>query len=281
MKLFVVIGHPIGHSLSPLMHNTAFQLLGLPYTYEARDVDPSALESTIQSFKTILGGFNVTTPHKEAIIPFLDEISHDAHTIGSVNTVVNRNGTFIGYNTDIIGVERSLHPYHSNIDGQECIILGAGGAARSVTYVLTHSFKPKSIAFGALYPEQAQAIIKSLGNTKVKLDVIDFSDPVLDTAIKNCTLIVNATTVGMFPNITESPVHDQRLLTSRHIIFDLVYRPLKTRLLEQAEGAGAKTIGGLTMFLHQGASAFQLWTGKEMPMEKIRHVLEEKLIAEA
>jgi shikimate dehydrogenase len=159
MKHFAVIGHPIGHSLSPLMHNTAFKLLGLDYQYEMLDIEPGSLKQAIERFREQKwGGFNVTIPHKEAIIPFIDEVVPEARAVGAVNTIVNHNSKLIGYNTDIIGIERSLRPDRVKIEGKMCTIMGSGGVARSVTYVLTHLIKPKAITFSALFPEQVIAL---------------------------------------------------------------------------------------------------------------------------
>jgi shikimate dehydrogenase len=278
MKYFAVIGHPIGHSLSPLMHNTAFTLLGLDHRYELIDVDPSSLKEEIERFREKKwGGFNVTVPHKEAIMPFLDEIVPEARAIGAVNTVVHRDNKLIGYNTDIIGVERSLHFDREKIKGTQCTILGSGGAARSVAYVLSHSIVPKAITFSALFPEQAQAIIKSIGETNVQFNILHCTDAALEHAIKNSTLLVNATTVGMFPHDHDSPLPNKNWLSKNQIIFDLVYRPLTTQLQRDAKAVHAKTIDGLGMFIQQGAAAFRLWTGIEMPVEQIRQVLEDKL----
>jgi shikimate dehydrogenase len=281
MNHFAVIGHPIGHSLSPLMHNTAFHLCGLDCQYEMLDIEPESLKHAIERLREQKwGGFNVTIPHKETIIPLLDEVVPEARAIGAVNTVINRNNKFIGYNTDIIGVEKSLRLDRKRIEGTSCAILGSGGVARSVAYVLIHTIKLKVITFSALIPEQAHALIKSLGSSNVQFNVIHCTDAALETAIKGCTLIVNATDVGMFPHILDSPLPNQDWLSAKHIVFDLVYRPLITRLQSDAHAAGAKTIDGLGMFIYQGAAAFQLWTGMEMPLEPIRQVLENKLTAE-
>jgi shikimate dehydrogenase len=281
MKYFAVIGHPIGHSLSPLMHNTAFKLLHLDCQYEALEIDPTSLKNAIERFRDQKwGGFNVTVPHKEAIITLIDEVVPEALAVGAVNTVVNRNNKLIGYNTDVIGVERSLRLEREKIEGKMCTIMGSGGAARSVAHVLIHNIKPKAITFSVLFPEQAHAIIKSLGSNNVQFNVIHSTDAALETAIKNSTLIVNATTVGMFPHVLDSPLPTQHWLSNKHIVFDLIYRPLKTRLLNEAQAAGAKTIDGLGMFIHQGAASFQLWTGMEMPLDQIRQVLETKLTSD-
>jgi shikimate dehydrogenase len=281
MIQFAVIGHPIGHSLSPLMHNTSFKLLGLDCYYEALDIEPASLKNRIEQFKEQpWGGFNVTTPHKETIIPFLDKVAPEARAVGAVNTVVNRNRTLIGYNTDILGIERSLHSHRESIEGHACTIMGSGGVARAVTYVLTHKFKAKTITFAALYPEQAQAIIESIGKTDIKFTIVPFTEADLESAIKSCTLLVNATTVGMFPHGLDCPVPKQVRLSDRQIVFDLIYRPLTTRLLQEAQTAGARTVDGLGMFLQQGAAAFHLWLGKDMPIDQARQVLEQKLTSD-
>jgi shikimate dehydrogenase len=281
MRHFAVIGHPIGHSLSPLMHNTAFKLLGLDCEYEMLDIEPASLKQAIEQFREQKwGGFNVTIPHKETIIPLLDEVVPEVRAVGAVNTVVNHNNKLIGYNTDVIGVERSLRPDREKIAGTMCTIMGSGGVARSVAHVLIHTIKPKVITFSALFPEQAHVLIKGLGSSDVQFHVINCTDAALETAIKNSTLIVNATDVGMFPHILDSPLPNPHWLSTKHIIFDLVYRPLTTRLQSDAHAAGAKTIDGLGMFIHQGAAAFQIWTGREMPLEQIRQILEDKLAEE-
>jgi shikimate dehydrogenase len=280
-KQFAVIGHPIGHSLSPLMHTTAFKLLGLDCRYEMVDIEPASLRQSIERFREQKwSGFNVTVPHKETIIPLIDEIVPEARAIGAVNTVVNRDNKFFGYNTDVVGVEQSLRPEREKIAGTMCTILGSGGVARSVAYVLTHLIKPKSITFSALLPEQARALMKSLGSSDIQFQVLHCTDPALETAVMDSTLIVNATDVGMFPHVLQSPLPNKNWLSKKHIVFDLIYRPLTTRLQRDAQAAGAKTIDGLGMFIHQGAAAFRLWTGMEMPLEQIRQVLEAKLAEE-
>jgi shikimate dehydrogenase len=281
MKHFAVIGHPIGHSLSPLMHNTAFKLLGLDCQYESLDIEPASLKQTVEHFREQKwGGFNITAPHKEAIISLIDKVAPEACRVGAVNTVVCHNKTLVGHNTDVIGIERSLHSVRANIEGQGCVIMGSGGAARSVAHVLAHTIKPKAITFSVLFPEQAYAIIKSIGDSNVHFDVIHSTDMALETAIKDCTLLVNATTVGMFPHVSESPLPNQHWLSNKHIVFDLIYRPMRTRLLSEAQAAGATIIDGLEMFIRQGSAAFQLWTEKDMPLDQIRQVLETKLTSD-
>jgi shikimate dehydrogenase len=281
MKQYAVIGHPISHSLSPLMHNTAFKLLDLECQYEMIDIAPDSLQQKIEHFRDQKwGGFNITIPHKEAIIPLIDEVVPEARAIGAVNTVVHHQQKLIGHNTDVIGIERSLLPHQAEIENSFCTIMGSGGVARSVAFALSHHFKPKAITFSALFPEQAQALIKSLNCTDVPCTVIPCADPALESAIKASTLLVNATDVGMYPRIHHSPLPNRQWLSKNHIVFDLVYRPLVTQLQKDAKDSGARTIDGLGMFVHQGAAAFQLWTGKDMPYEQVRKILEDTLTRE-
>jgi shikimate dehydrogenase len=278
VKQFAVIGHPIGHSLSPLMHNTAFQILGLDCKYDLIDIEPASLKNSVERFRDKpWGGFNVTVPYKETIMPLIDNINPEALSVGAVNTVVNRNQSLIGYNTDVIGVERSLLPFQERIKEKKCVIIGSGGVARSVTHVLVNDFKVKQITFIAILPEQAKLLADDYRKKDTKFVIFSPADESVEIELKNCALIVNATAIGMYPNIDESPVMNRQVFSKEHIVFDVIYRPLKTKLLTDAQKAGASIVGGLDMFIHQGAAAFKLWTGLEMPMEQIRRVLEEKL----
>ncbi len=277
-KKFAVIGHPIGHSLSPLMHNTAFRLLSLNYDYEKLDIEPDSLTNAVNLFReSNWGGFNVTVPHKESIMKLLDEISPEAKSIGAVNTVVNKNSKLIGYNTDVIGVELAMQPFRERISGKKCMIIGSGGAARSVTYVLVKKFNVKSIVIAAQLLEQAENLVSNFKSGKVEFHVIPSSEVAIGAFIKECALIVNATSVGMHPNIEASPLTNKDFILGNQIVFDVIYRPIKTRLLNDALEKGATIIGGLDMFIQQGAAAFKLWTGQEMPITQIKTVLEKEL----
>jgi shikimate dehydrogenase len=171
----------------------------------------------------------------------------------------------------------ALQPAGSEISNKPCVIIGSGGAARSITHVLIRKFKISKIVFVALYPEQAEALIKSLGKNEVEFSVVPSNEAEIEKAVKSSVLIVNATAIGMYPNCLESPISNKEWISSGHTVFDVIYRPLKTRLLSDAKDAGAIALGGLDMFIHQGAAAFRLWTGEEMPLAEIRRVLEEKL----
>jgi shikimate dehydrogenase len=271
LKLFGVIGHPIAHSLSPLMHNTAFEALGLHCSMQALDIRPESLHDAIQSFRALgFGGINVTIPHKERIMPFLDDIETEARAIGAVNTIQFVEGKAIGYNTDAYGFRLSLEPYRSRIDGSTFAILGAGGAARSVVYVLLKHFRSAQIVIVSRSLTRSRDIIEHFKEIdQHKLAAITFEDPALSSLLGSARLIVNATPIGMNPRWHEIPFPPE-FLHNKHVVFDLVYRPLKTNLLAGALQRGAMAISGMEMFLQQGARAFELWTGRQMDIESVR-----------
>lgn len=276
-KLLAIIGHPIGHSLSPLMHNTALHALGLDYDYRPIDIEPSQLKQGIQDLITQgIVGFNVTIPHKQSVIPFLHEISDEARTIGAVNTIVVRDGRLHGYNTDVYGVSKSLEPHAARLEGKNVVILGAGGAARAVLFCLLNQFKPAGISLATRSIERGKELAGSFGQ-KHSITVLSLPDPSLHQLVTEATFVVNATPAGMTPNVSASPLPTTIAFHRDQIVFDLIYTPMQTTLLKIAAAHGATTIDGLEMFLHQGAKAFELFTGKTMPLDEIRRVIEEKL----
>jgi shikimate dehydrogenase len=277
MKRYAVIGHPIGHSLSPLMHNTAFQHLGIDAQYEKLDIAPADLQTEITKFRNSdWGGFNITTPYKEAVIPFLDEVSQEAESIHSVNAVVNRDGQLFGTNTDVLGIWYSLRSYHMRIDNHPCIVLGAGGVAASVLFVLTKYVRPKQITIVARTFDKAVVLHNRFKLMDCPIKVIGFSDDILNDVVRQSSLIVNCTTVGMFPNNQNTPLPGNQFHKDQ-IIYDLIYRPLQTQFLKDAQVMGATILDGLDMFIQQGAAAYRLWTGKEMPILLVRQALEKAL----
>lgn len=278
MKHFAVIGHPIGHSLSPLMHNTGFTQLGIDAQYEAMDVTQENLASTLQQFRNEnFIGFNVTVPHKQAVIQFLDQISDEAKVIGAVNTVHQKNGKLFGYNTDVIGILKSLEPFRNKIQNASCLVFGAGGASHSVMFVLTQNLKPKKIFLTSRTEKKSESLANAFRTLDVEIKILPTDSKKIIGAIEEITLIVNCTPLGMFPNINASPLPDNTRLNHHHIVFDLIYRPLQTLLLRQASAANATTIGGLEMLIQQGAAAFKIWTGQELPLSVIQSTLLKEL----
>ncbi|HVN47288.1 MAG TPA: shikimate dehydrogenase [Bacteroidota bacterium] len=278
MNHFAIIGHPIGHTLSPLMYQTAFAQSGIEAQYKAIDVAPEYLASVVQRFRLEnYVGFNVTVPHKQGIIQFLDQLSDEAKAIGAVNTVHHKNGKLYGYNTDVLGIFQSLEPYHQRIAQQSCLVLGAGGAARSVMFVLTQQLKPKKIYLTSRTIEKCESLVGTFRSIDVELEILPADSKKFFDAIEESSLMVNTTPLGMFPHADVSPLPANAPLNSRLIVFDLIYRPLQTLLLQQASAAGATAVGGLEMLIQQGAAAFKIWTGQELPLALVRSTLFKEL----
>ena len=277
MKRYAVIGHPVGHSLSPLMQNTAFRSLGIDAQYEMIDIAPHDLEQKLHEFRgPAWGGFNITSPHKSSVLPYLDGISQEAEAAQAVNAVCNMSGLLVGANTDILGFRQSLDPFLGDIVGNPCTLLGSGGAAAAVLFILITYIKPQHINLIARTRETAEALLERFHPSAIPINLMNFAESNLQTIIKQSSIIINSTTAGMLPRHQETPLPGIHFHKDQ-IVYDLIYRPRNTCLLQQAKSDGAQTIGGLEMFIHQGAAAFQLWTGKQMPIPKIRQVLEEAL----
>jgi shikimate dehydrogenase len=275
-----IIGHPIKHTLSPLMHNLAFELTGLDYIYLSFDVPTESLSDALKGMAALgIKGFNVTLPHKERIIPLLNKISEEASSIGAVNTVLNENGLLTGYNTDVYGIIQTFEPFRDEIADSEITVIGAGGAVRSLLYALVRNFKAGRINLVNRTAEKAE-LLKDYYAEKIlfeKIFAYELVPPDLKEVFRRSKVIVNATPVGMFPHTDDSPLALSEFFREGQIVFDLIYNPLETKFLKLASDAGARTVNGLKMFIHQGAKAFELWTGKEMPVEKIYPQLQSEL----
>jgi len=272
-KLCALIGDPVEHSLSPVMHNAAFQLLGLNYVYLCLRVRSVGLGRAIEGVKSLdLLGFNVTIPHKVAVMTYLDEIDPLAKDIGAVNTVVNRDGRLVGYNTDGLGGLRALEEAGVTLTGKKVVLLGAGGAARALSF----SIAPLADLLVILNRTEAKAVTLA-SNLRRRLDKKILSGTLtrdtLLTEMADADVLINSTSVGMHPKREECVV-DEDLLHSRMTVFDAVYNPIETRLLREAKSVGAKTVGGLSMLVHQGALAFKIWTGVTPPIEVMSRAVE-------
>lgn len=275
-QILGLIGHPIKQSYSPFIHNITFTLLGMDYIYLPFDVPAANLRNALKGINALgIKGFNVTIPHKESLVAFLSNVSEEASIVGSVNTVVNDMGKLVGYNTDVHGVYESLAPYKDEILGKEVSVIGSGGAARAVIYSLIRHFKPSSINIVNRTEQRAESL-KNYFMTKMKFEEFKtfelFPPDIIDT-LRASKLIINASSVGMFPDVEDSPINLQNAFTTEQIVFDLVYNPPKTKLLELAEAEGAIVLNGLNMLVHQAAKAFELWTGQQMPVDEIKQSL--------
>lgn len=269
-QLLGVMGHPIAQSKSPHMHNQALINQQLPFTYLAFDVHPEQLSQAVNGLRALgARGWNVTIPHKVSIMPLLDEVSEDAQKIGAVNTVVNEAGKLFGYNTDGAGYLKSLvEETGIRVSGQRVLILGAGGAARGVAYALTQS-GAGDIVIANRTLEKAEQLCSFL--TRMA-DVKAIGLDQIGKWIDDRTLIVNTTSVGMHPNVQELPL-EEALLPDGAVVSDLIYNPLKTMLLKRAEQRGCVTHNGVGMFIHQGALAYEKWTGVKPPLDIMRQAV--------
>ena len=268
-KIFCVIGHPISHSFSPLIHNYWFKNLGLDSKYIALNVDPNQLKQATKGLKALnIEGFNITLPHKEKIIRLIDNVDSLAQDIGAVNTVKNENGYLIGRNTDAIGGKQALLDAGCQIENQNVLVLGAGGAAKAICFALVDVIDNLVIANRTL--KRATILAKELMKKKdIKIKVINIFAPTLKKELENIDLLINTTPIGIYPNKGQSPI-SKDVLHNDLFIFDLVYNPLETQLLKDATSIGCKSLGGLDMLINQGALAFEWWTNKKPNINGIK-----------
>ncbi len=275
-KLTGLLGQPVAHSISPAMHNKAFELNGLDYVYLAFDVAPKQLGNAVAFLKeTGCVGYNLTMPHKRAILPFLDELTPAAKLAGAVNTVLlQENGTLLGHTTDGIGFWRSQTEVGFRHENQIATIIGTGGAATAIIVqgALDHVkkinvFKRKNNTF-----EEARRFIEHINsNTDCELCLYDLADTSqLHSSINESSILINATNVGMEPNTDKSVITDASFFHKDLLVSDIIYHPRKTKFLQLAENQGCKTTNGLYMLLYQGAASFKMWTGTDMPTEEIK-----------
>lgn len=263
-----LIGDPVGHSVSPAMHNAAFSSMGLDYIYLPFRVKKDNLAAAIDGLRALnMRGLNVTIPHKVAIIPLLDELEPLAHKIGAVNTIVNENNHLKGYNTDAGGFLKALLERGVEPDDKKVVILGAGGASRAISFSLADRGAELVILNRQLEMDWAIELAGSVSRFSAKaVKALELNEKNLSSVLESTDILVNATSVGMSPNTSHSPV-PARLLRPGLVVFDVVYNPIKTRLLAEAVAAGAETINGIDMLVWQGALAFELWTGATAPIE--------------
>ncbi|MUT66282.1 shikimate dehydrogenase [Paenibacillus sp. NEAU-GSW1] len=268
--LYGVIGDPIRHSRSPIMMNRAFRETGVNGVYAAYHITADKLGDFIAGVKAMgMRGVNVTIPHKLDIMKYLDEIDAGAAAIGAVNTIVNDNGRLTGYNTDGIGYVRSLkEEADPNIAGKRIVVIGAGGASRGIVYALTGE-NPASITIANRTEDRARELALAFAD-KAELRAVTFDG--LQEACLEADIVINTTSVGMHPNTDASPV-DASWLKPGAVASDLIYNPLKTKFLLEAEKSGCRSHGGLGMFIYQGAYAFEYWTGQAAPVAAMRETV--------
>lgn len=268
---------PAKHSLSPTLHTSSFEAAGINAVYLAFDIAPDKLKDAITSIRTFnMMGVNLSMPHKVNALCYMDELSESAQLIGAINTIVHTNDKLIGHNTDGFGFMESLRVNNLPIKNQTMTILGAGGAATAILvqaaldgFSTIHVFSRR----GKRYDEMEKKIDKLSDSVSCKITLTNlYHTDALKEAITRSHILVNSTSVGMIND--ESLIEDESLLRKDLVVYDVIYNPRKTKLLKQAEKKGCQTINGLDMLLYQGAKAFNLWTNHDMPIEKVKHIIE-------
>ena len=273
-KLIGLIGFPLVQSHSPIMQNAAFSRCGLNKIYIPLEAEPANLEQAVKGIsKMNFDGFNITKPYKIEILKYLDEIDKTAGLIGASNTVKISNGILKGYNTDGTGFLRSLEENAGEkAEGKNIFILGSGGAARAIAITLALNNVKKIYICNRTFEKAASLAADT--NKLACSHAVAMECSKMKAAINDSHILINATNVGMYPNIGESPL-DENLLNNRLIVCDIVYNPMKTKLLKYAEKKGCKIIPGLPMLVYQGAEAFEIWTDMDAPIETMFEAAEQ------
>ena len=275
-RLAAVVANPIKHSISPFIHNSAFEATNTNGVYLAWEVDATELAETVANIRRYqMYGINLSMPYKEQVIPYLDQLSEEACLIGAVNTVVNREGTLIGYNTDGKGFFKSLPSF--KISRKRLVLLGAGGAAKAIlAQAILDGVSQISVFVRSSSMEKTRPYLEKIQNaTGFRVDLFALEDVQdLQDSITKADLLVNATSVGM--DGTSQPIPTSIVLPEKLLVADVIYQPFETPFLKWARNQGNQSINGLGMLLYQAAEAFELWTGKEMPTDQIWESLKQK-----
>ena len=264
---FGVIGHPISHSLSPIMHAANFEALGREDEYGALDIPPEQFKHIKEIInEKALDGFNITIPHKESILPYLDEVSSNAKHIGAVNTVLIQDNKWIGYNTDGIGFVKGLIEHYGSIQDRKILVLGAGGASKGIVSEM-QKFTNHKITV-------ANRTMSRFDNWQIDIETISLTD--VQSVLQTFDIIINTTPVGMNTQHSEFIIPVEKI-SKNSLVCDIIYIPDKTPLLQACEQAGIAIYNGLDMFVYQGAESFKIWTGQEAHIESMRNKVQEEL----
>jgi shikimate dehydrogenase len=267
-RVCAVIGDPVEHSMSPQIHNSAFQACGIDMVYVAFHVSRGDVGRALEGVRALrVRGLSVTIPHKVDIIAYLDDIDEVSGQVGSVNTVVNEGDRLVGYSTDGPGALRALAAEGADPVGRNVLLLGSGGAARAVAFSLATSATPSNLTILGIEEDELESLGSDLSEkTQVRPSTLPLTRGNLSEAMPDAEVVIQATPIGMTPRVDRTliPAH---LIRSDQVIFDIVYTPLETRLIQEARSAGALTVIGLGMFVHQAAIQFELWTGQDAPVE--------------
>ncbi len=271
--ILCVIGHPIEHSMSPIMHNAAIKDLNLNYIYVSFNILPKNLRNAVKGFKALnIKGINVTLPFKQRIMKYLDEIDPLAQKIGAVNTIKNDDGFLRAKNTDGIGAKMALLEAGYDFSNKNILILGAGGAARALSFILAENAN-KIVIVNRTEKRALKLATELKKSYGLNFEGKNFSNKILEEEIKKADILINTIPTGMYPKINESPISSE-ILHESLIVFDVIYNPLETKLIKNAIEKGCKTLGGLDMLVNQGALAFEWWTN----LKPNRGIMKNKVI---
>jgi len=275
-KLVALIGDPVERSLSPAIHNAAFKELELDFVYVALRVPRGALEDAITGVRALgIAGLNVTVPHKIGALNLLDELDESASRVGAVNTIKNDGGKLVGFNTDGLGAVGALKSEVGKLNGRKALLLGAGGAARAIAFSLIDAGAELTISNRTA--DKAKKLAAALrGEAGAEVKQVPLDREKLKKVIEESDVLINATSVGMHPNADQT-LATADMMHSGLVVNDIVYEPLRTRLLQEAEKAGARTVNGLGMLVHQAAASLELWTGRKAPIEIMKAAAEKEL----
>ena len=275
-QVFGVLGSPISHSISPQMHNEAFRQLDMDCVYLAFEVGVDGMEAAVKGLRALnVRGYNVTMPNKNIMATLCDRLSPAAEIIGAVNTVVNDNGILTGYTTDGTGYMRAVEDAGHNIIGKKMTLLGTGGASTAVLVQAALDGLSEISVFSrstSKFNERARDIIEKLKeHSSCKVNLYDLEDEArLRHEISESAILTNGTSVGMAPDVDNSLINDSSIFHKDLIVSDIIYNPRETKLMKLAKEAGCPTFNGLYMLLYQGAEAFKIWTGQDMPIDIIK-----------
>lgn len=275
-----LIGDPLGHSASAAMHGAAYYQMGLDAIYIPMEIPADRVDLAVKSLELLnFMGCNVTLPHKQTVLPLMDELDESAQSCGAVNTILFRGGRKIGYNTDGSGFVRAIKE-KAGFDpkGKKCLVIGAGGAARGVTFALAMAGTKEFIILNrAEEIEMAERLSADMNSCRSGISAASvLSHETVSEALKQADFVIHATPLGMTPH-EDTVAFDTSLLKPGHAVFDVVYNPRETRLLREAKACGCKTLGGLWMLVYQGIEAIRIWTGKDAPADVMAEAAEKFL----
>lgn len=271
-----VIGNPIAHSLSPVMQNAGIEAAGLDYAYIAMPVPNDELETAVKGLRAMgFRGFNVTIPHKQNIMQYLDEIDEDARIIGAVNTVHIVDGKMTGYNTDVVGFTAAMRDAGFRAQGKKAVLLGAGGAARAIIWGLVKE-QAAHLTIGVRNPAKAQPLADYF-QPYLDITVLDWQSDEFKATLPQADLLINSTPLGMAPHTDAMPPVDFTSIKPSTFAYDIIYTPAETLFLKTAREHGCQTLNGEAMLVGQGAEAFHIWTGHALPQMVMAKALREAL----